>query len=197
MIRVTWQRAILTGALLTVVSGPLFANSAKPVVPAKPATVTKPSTAAKPSTSSKPTASKPGNASKPNARKAVVVTKPSHKPVSRAPTHRSYHYKSLPKNAAFAVIAGISYAVIDNAYYKRSSDTYVYVEQPPVTVVEQTTVIEAPATSSTSSYGSIVDFLPDQVTTVTVNGATFYVDGSDWYAPISGTNQFVTIEPQF
>ncbi|MGL6260036.1 DUF6515 family protein [Vibrio sp. WXL103] len=131
---------------------------------------------------------------KPKA-KSVIVIKPSHKPVKKVPVHRSYHRKSLPKTATFVVIAGISYAVINNAYYKRSNDTYVYVEQPPVSAPAQATT--SSMSVNTSNHGKIVDVLPANVTTVTVEGATFYVLGSDWYAPIAGTNQFVIVEPQF
>ncbi|MDR9830490.1 DUF6515 family protein [Vibrio sp. FNV 38] len=131
--------------------------------------------------------------------KSVVVIKPSHRPVHKAPTHRSYHRNHLPKGAAFVLIAGVSYAVINNAYYQRSNDTYVYVEQPPVSSpTTQTTTAQTTATPVVSTnHGKIVDVLPSNVTTVTVDGATFYVQGSDWYAPIASTNQFVIIEPQF
>ncbi|QIA66067.1 hypothetical protein GT360_21490 [Vibrio astriarenae] len=128
--------------------------------------------------------------------KSVVVIKPSHKPVYKAPVHRSYHRHKLPKSTTFVLIAGVSYAVINNAYYKRSNDTYIYVEQPPVSAPVQTTTSSS-ATVDTSNHGKIVDILPTNVTTVTVDGATYYVQGSDWYAPIAGTNQFVIIEPQF
>ncbi|GAL29601.1 hypothetical protein JCM19239_2718 [Vibrio variabilis] len=44
--------------------------------------------------------------------------------------------------------------------------------------------------------GKVVQLVPENATTVTVDGATFYVDGGDWYAPIAGTSQFVIVEPQ-
>ncbi|MDN2482657.1 hypothetical protein ACPV5L_15505 [Vibrio astriarenae] len=144
-------------------------------------------------------AKQPPVATKKPKGKSVVVIKPSHRPVKKAPVHRSYHYKKVPAGATFVLIAGISYAVINNAYYKRSSDTYVYVEQPPVSAstTQTTTVTNTAPAIDTSNHGKIVDVLPSNVTTVTVDGATFYVQGSDWYAPIAGTNQFVIIEPQF
>ncbi|RTR38719.1 hypothetical protein EKG38_11125 [Shewanella canadensis] len=124
-----------------------------------------------------------------------VVVKPGHRPVHKAPKHRSYHHKHLPASASFIVISGISYAIVDNAYYKRNGDQYIYIQQPPVTV--QTSVNEASMElTSESITGSIVDLLPANTTTVTVNGVTFYVDGSDWYAPIAGTPRFVIVEPQ-
>jgi len=124
-----------------------------------------------------------------------VVVKPDHRPVHKAPKHRSYHHKHLPASASFIVISGISYAIVDNAYYKRNGDQYIYIEQPPVTV--QTTTDQAPAAQTTETIsGSIVDLLPANTTIVTVNGVTFYVDGRDWYAPIAGTPRFVIVEPQ-
>ncbi|WP_419175026.1 hypothetical protein [Desulfosediminicola sp.] len=44
---------------------------------------------------------------------------------------RSYHRNHLPSVAAFAMIAGVSYAIIDNMYYRQQGDTYIYMEQPP------------------------------------------------------------------
>lgn len=124
-----------------------------------------------------------------------VVVKPSHRPVRHAPKIRSYHHKHLPATASFVVISGFSYAIVNNAYYKRNGDQYIYIDQPPVTV--QTATDEAPAAQSTETIsGSIVDLQPADTTTVTVNGVTFYVDGEDWYAPIAGTPRFVIVEPQ-
>ncbi len=68
-----------------------------------------------------------------------VVVKPSarHKPKNvvvikkrQPPRHRHYRRNSLPRLATFAVIAGVSYAIIDNHYYKRQGDQYIYVESP-------------------------------------------------------------------
>lgn len=133
--------------------------------------------------------------SRPTVHVKKVVVKPAHRPVHRAPKFRSYHHKYLPASASFIIISGISYAIVDNAYYKRNGDQYIYIQQPPVTV--QTSVDEASMDQTAEPItGSIVDLLPANTTTVTVNGVTFYVDGSDWYAPIAGTPRFVIVEPQ-
>ncbi|GAA4898710.1 hypothetical protein [Ferrimonas pelagia] len=133
-------------------------------------------------------------------KKSVIVIKPQHKPVYKAPKVRRYRHSALPRAASFAVIAGISYAVIDNAYYRRSGDTYVYVEQPPVATVTAVTspspTTVAPVAASGPAAGTVVDGLPVETTAVTVNGASYYVDGSVWYAPIAGTHQFVVVAPQ-
>ncbi|PSW13216.1 hypothetical protein C9J01_10195 [Photobacterium rosenbergii] len=56
--------------------------------------------------------------------KVVVVNKRS------APSHKHYHRNSLPKIATFAVISGVSYAIVDNFYYKRQGDSYIHVDNP-------------------------------------------------------------------
>ncbi|WP_136796246.1 hypothetical protein [Desulfosediminicola ganghwensis] len=44
---------------------------------------------------------------------------------------RSYQRNHLPSVAAFAMTAAVSYAIIDNRYYRQQGDTYIYLEQPP------------------------------------------------------------------
>lgn len=124
---------------------------------------------------------------KPQKPKNVVVVQPNYRPSHKAPSHRSYHHSGLPATAAFLAIAGITYAIIDNAYYKQSGDQYIYVEQPPVSASQQ---------ASSSLSGQVVNVLPSGVVNVTVDGATYYVQGNDWYAPIAGTNKFVVVAPQ-
>lgn len=60
-------------------------------------------------------------------RKKVVIVKerPRHHH-----HHHHYHKSRLPEIATFAVIAGITYAIIDNQYYKRRGDNYEYVVKP-------------------------------------------------------------------
>ncbi|TDR78953.1 hypothetical protein [Photobacterium lutimaris] len=60
---------------------------------------------------------------KPKRHKKVVV-------VHKYPKHRHYHRSRLPEIATFAVIAGATYAIIDNHYYKRRGDGYEYVAKP-------------------------------------------------------------------
>lgn len=134
---------------------------------------------------------KPG---KPHYKRPVVI-----KPV---PRHRSYHRSYLPAAATFAVIAGITYAIVDNNYYKQSGDTYVYVEQPPA--VTNTTVVTASnnnttvvaTTNTVLPLGSIVNALPSGAQAVTVGQSVFYVSQGQWYAKLTGQNQFVVVAPQ-
>ncbi|MGF1681364.1 hypothetical protein [Photobacterium minamisatsumaniensis] len=50
--------------------------------------------------------------------------------VKKAPRHRHYHRSRLPEIATFAIVAGATYAIIDNHYYKRRGDNYEYVTRP-------------------------------------------------------------------
>jgi len=140
---------------------------------------------------------KPHSVYKPS--KKIVVVKPVYRPVKKVPKHRSYYHYKMPKHTSYIVLAGISYAVIDNVYYKRSGDQYIYIENPPVTssstsIATITTTVES--SSSMLDVGSLVEKLPSGTTTVTIDGTTFHVNGSDWYAPIAGSKQFVIVEPQ-
>ncbi|CAH0537821.1 hypothetical protein [Vibrio marisflavi] len=127
--------------------------------------------------------------------KNVVVVKPIYRPNYKVPAHRRYYYTKVPKHASYIVLAGITYAIIDNIYYKRSGNEYVYVEQPPVTVVKEVNTATAAPTNQ-PKVGTVIDFLPDGTVPVSVSGSTFYVKQSHWYAPIAGTNKFVVVEPQ-
>jgi len=44
--------------------------------------------------------------------------------------HHSYHESRLPEIATFAVIAGVTYAVVNNTFYKKSGNEYRSVQQP-------------------------------------------------------------------
>ena len=50
--------------------------------------------------------------------------------VHQPPRKQHYHRSSLPEIATFAIIAGASYAIIDNAFYKQAGERYEYVEKP-------------------------------------------------------------------
>jgi hypothetical protein len=128
---------------------------------------------------------------KPSHKPVTVIHKPVHKPHHRPvvivhkPSHRSYHRNNLPRTATFIMVAGISYALINNAYYKNNNDTYEYVE-PPIAATLQ----------NSANQGTVVNTIPQDAQTVVVNGTTYYVDNSDWYAPIAASNLFVIVAPQ-
>lgn len=50
--------------------------------------------------------------------------------VKKKQRHDHYHRSRLPEIATFAVIAGATYAIINNAYYKQRGDNYEYVDKP-------------------------------------------------------------------
>lgn len=50
--------------------------------------------------------------------------------VKERPRHYHYHRSRLPEIATFAIIAGATYAIIDNHYYKKRGDNYEYVNRP-------------------------------------------------------------------
>ncbi|HIF9128913.1 TPA: hypothetical protein ACX6PG_001226 [Photobacterium damselae] len=55
----------------------------------------------------------------------VVIVKPGR------PYYKPWYYRSsLPEMATFAVIAGVTYAIVDNMYYKRDGDRYIKVMKP-------------------------------------------------------------------
>ncbi|BAX54859.1 TPA: hypothetical protein ACX6QT_002386 [Photobacterium damselae] len=55
----------------------------------------------------------------------VVIVKPGR------PYYKPWYYRSsLPEIATFAVIAGVTYAIVDNMYYKRDGDRYIKVMRP-------------------------------------------------------------------
>lgn len=43
---------------------------------------------------------------------------------------KQYHQSRLPEIATFAVIAGVTYAIVNNTFYKKSGDEYRAVERP-------------------------------------------------------------------
>ncbi|WP_026960405.1 hypothetical protein [Aliagarivorans taiwanensis] len=133
--------------------------------------------------------------------KKVVVVTPKYrpaKPIYGPHWRRSYHRHHLPSVATFAVISGVTYAIVNNHYYRAQGNTYVYVQQSPVTA-PNTVVVNTPAAPATGSglpEGTLVEVLPESTATVLVNGVTYYVDGAVWYAPIEGSHRFVVVAPQ-
>ncbi|MGF1878629.1 hypothetical protein L4D77_25525 [Photobacterium frigidiphilum] len=81
-----------------------------------------------------------GKGHKKHHHNTVVIVQPKYKKkkhhhhntvvVVQPPRNRYYHRSRLPEIATFAVIAGISYAIVDNVFYKKSGDRYDYVDSP-------------------------------------------------------------------
>ncbi len=125
---------------------------------------------------------------------APAVARPHPIPPGPSPVHHPrnvYERQSLPDAVSFLLLSGITYAVIDGLYYREQGDKYIYVENPPVQA-------DAPSYNivKKSNIGQIVNVLPGDSKTVSVDGVTFYVSGSRWYAPIASSHKFVIVDPQ-
>ncbi len=125
----------------------------------------------------------------------VIVVKPGH--VHRPPPHRlHYSAKGLRDIATFALFAGVAYAVVDNVFYRKQGDQYVYDANPPA---GSYTVMNTPATSGSYHIGSVVssNALPMAARTVTVNGIVYREYEGTWFAPMAGSNQFIVVTSPF
>ncbi|MFM2485457.1 DUF6515 family protein [Celerinatantimonas yamalensis] len=113
------------------------------------------------------------------------------------------HGPRLPNDAAWMVIAGINYAIIDGLYYQHSGDRYIYVDHPPsippsntTIVIDNTDALQSDAASTTILPGTLVEKLPRQYKTVSVNGRDYYVSGRIWYAALAKNQGFIVVKAQ-
>ncbi len=130
----------------------------------------------------------------------------------RYPPYRGHYYfyhRDLVNIATFAVFAGITYAIINDAYYKKSGDRYVYVENPPAgnyTIIDSNdlaltssgTASSASSTAASASpytKGQIIDTLPSTKKTVVVNGQTYFQYQNTWFLPLRDQRKYVVVEP--
>ncbi|TKB58453.1 hypothetical protein [Ferrimonas aestuarii] len=156
-----------------------------------------------------PLEAKPYHGHKPHKR--VIVVKPGyhHLPYRG---HYHYHHRDLAGIATFAVFAGITYAIVDNAYYQKQGDTYVYVERPPAgdyQVVSTTTTVSSgtsasgasqPVNSAVSvsySIGTVVNAAPVGSREVVVSGVHYRELNGTWFVPVAGSSQFVVVTSPF
>ncbi len=91
----------------------------------------------------------------PHYHRPPVVARPPHHHTTyisvsrgyRYPPYRGHYYyyhRDLVDIATFAVFAGITYAIINDAFYQKSGDRYVYVRNPPAgnyTVIDRNDVV--------------------------------------------------------
>ncbi len=124
----------------------------------------------------------------------VIVVKPGQ--VHRRPARLHYSAKGLRGLATFALLAGVTYAVVDNVFYRKQGDQYVYDANPPA---GSYTIMNTPDTSSSYHIGSVVaaGALPMGARTVTVNGIVYREYEGSWFAPMAGANQFIVVTPPF
>ena len=116
---------------------------------------------------------------------AIIVHQGYHHP---RPRHfsRFYYGYNLPTGVALAVLAGVTYAIVDGMYYYRQTgDRYVYVERPPA---GSYTVVETHNASSHSSAlepGTIISNLPVSAKQVEYKGQAYYVVGENWFLRVA------------
>lgn len=81
-----------------------------------------------------------------------------------------YYHSDLVGIATFAIFAGITYAIVQDSYYRRNGDRYDYVRYPPsgnYTIVNGNTITTSSSTSSNyvpSSSGQVVSSSPSSNT---------------------------------
>ncbi|WKE67531.1 hypothetical protein PVT67_09625 [Gallaecimonas kandeliae] len=61
----------------------------------------------------------------------VIVVDRRYQHRAPQPRYRYYHRDNLARIATFAVLAGVTYAIVDNVYYRQRGDGFVYVPEPP------------------------------------------------------------------
>ncbi len=162
----------------------------------------------------------PSNHRPPNYHRPPVVVRPPHHHTTyinvhsgyRYPPYRGHYYyyhRDLVDIATFAIFAGITYAIVNDAYYQKSGDRYVYVQSPPAgnyTIIDSDDVVLTSSSSinnssssdavSISNYkkGDIVDSLPSDKKTVVVNGQTYFQYQNAWFLPLRDERKYVVVE---
>ncbi|EDP59501.1 hypothetical protein AND4_10104 [Vibrio sp. AND4] len=136
----------------------------------------------------------------------------------------SYYHRDLANIATFAVFAGITYAIVQDAYYRREGARYVYVRYPPsgnYTILRDESVKNSDAASTKSivspsistntarmnpappapkpepnryKLGEIVDSLPHTKETVVVNGQSYFKYNNTWFTPLRTEHKFKVVE---
>ncbi|WP_417356720.1 hypothetical protein [Gallaecimonas pentaromativorans] len=139
----------------------------------------------------------------------VIVVKPGYHHYGPPPARHYYHHgNALAGIATFAVFAGITYAIVNNAYYRQQGDRYVYVDTPPAgsyRVVNQpgtTTTVTTTTTTSVArgeglSPGTVVDEIVGPTKKVAYEGRLYYIADGIWYLPVDGGSQFVVVQPRY
>ncbi|CAG8999193.1 MAG: hypothetical protein CENE_01162 [Candidatus Celerinatantimonas neptuna] len=118
------------------------------------------------------------------------------------------HGPFLPDGVAFAVIAGITYAIVDGQYYRHQGNQYIYVGDKP-TQPSQTTVVFNSSNNNTHSItttdtndqdtlfspGTIVSELPGKSKKVTINHRQYFVSHHTWFVKLASPG-YVVVKAQ-
>lgn len=185
-----------------------------PTKPVKPPYQHKPPSYHRPPNVSRPPSyHRPPNVNRPPSyyRPPVVINPPHHHTTYinvrrgyRYPPyggHYYYYHSDLVDIATFAIFAGITYAIIQNAYYKKDGDRYVYVQSPPegnYTVIDSSDVVLSSNSNAVANSpykkGDVVDTLPSTKKTVVVNGQTYFQYQNTWFLPLRNERKYVVVE---
>ncbi|WP_115718730.1 hypothetical protein [Gallaecimonas mangrovi] len=128
----------------------------------------------------------------------IVVHHGYHHP--GPPPVRYYHGNALADLATFAIFAGVTYAIVDNTYYRQQGNKYVYVQNPPAgsyTVVNNPTTTTVVKGSGGLTPGTVVDEIVGQTKKVAYQGRLYYIANGVWYLPVDGGSQFVVVQPRY
>ncbi|EGR3301107.1 hypothetical protein CGH87_03320 [Vibrio parahaemolyticus] len=86
-----------------------------------------------------------------------------------------YYHNDLVGIATFAIFAGVTYAIVQDAYYQQRGSRYVYVQNPPAgnyTVISGSDVLPNSASTTTSlSTVTTSPASPNQVSTTTTEAS--------------------------
>ncbi len=110
------------------------------------------------------------------------------------PSKTVYKQSDLKSSAVYAVLSGVTYAVIDNIFYRQNGDNYTYVPKPPQG--NYTVVTRPTASPSKKGYriGEVISALPKKHQSVVVGGKQYYRSNNDWFAARKGTKRFVVVK---
>ncbi|WKE63958.1 hypothetical protein PVT67_09620 [Gallaecimonas kandeliae] len=122
----------------------------------------------------------------------VIVVKSGYHHHGPAPRYRSYHGNALAGLATFAILAGVTYAIVDNAYYRQQGNNYVYVDRPPAGTYR---VVDNG--SADLSPGTVVDTIVGPTSKVAYEGRLYLVANGIWYLPVDGGRQYVVVQPRY
>ncbi|EKE76699.1 hypothetical protein [Gallaecimonas xiamenensis] len=130
----------------------------------------------------------------------VIVVKPGYHHYGPAPRHRYYHRDALAGIATFAILAGVTYAIVDNAYYRQNGSGYTYVDRPPAgsyQVVDNGYSGYNGYSGGDLSPGTVVDAIVGPTKKIAYEGRLYYVANGIWYLPVDGGSQYVVVRPRY
>lgn len=123
----------------------------------------------------------------------IVIDRPYRHPLPPR-YHHFYHRHHLPDGVKLAILAGVTYAIIDDLYYfRQQGNGYAFVAQPPRGEYQ---LVEEKTDNEDLAPGTLVTALPAKVKKVIYNHQVYLVAGNTWFLPVKGTStgQYVVVE---